>query len=121
MLVKSLAIALLLALTACDRDTSAQTAILSINNMTDLRVLPAVPLSIWSVYITPTNSTTPALDRSVDLLASVALKAGAGTTFTIDTCGQLIDIQVIFSDGSEQLFNSVTTVDCNSSYLQDVL
>ncbi|MDH5425061.1 MAG: hypothetical protein OEY29_08720 [Gammaproteobacteria bacterium] len=120
MLLKSLLMAFLL-LTACERSPDTLTASLIINNMTDLRVLPAVPLSIWSVYITAANSTAPALERSVDLLASEALQAGESITLTIDTCGQPLEIQVIFSEGSEQLFNSMTAVECNSSYSQDVL
>jgi len=121
MLNKSLLISLLLFLSACDRDISVQTASLIINNMTDLRVSPQKPLSIWSLYITPTASTTPALERSVDLLASEALKAGVSQRFNITTCGQQLDIQVILSDGSEQIFTSPAVVDCNTSFSQDVL
>ncbi len=122
MLIKSLFITLLLVLSACDRDdANTQTASLTINNMTDLRVLPALPLSIWSVYVTPTNSLTPALDRSIDLLASVALKAGISRTFSINTCGQQLDVLVILSDGSEQTFTSVGIVDCDTTYSEDVL
>lgn len=122
MLIKSLFIALSLILTACDRDAPVtQTASLTINNTTDLRVLPALPLSIWSVYVTPTASTTPALDRSVDLLASVALKAGASQTFNINICDQLVDVLVILSDGSEQNFSSVGDVACDGVYAEDVL
>jgi len=106
---------------ACDRDLNLQTASLTINNMTDLRVAPQKPLSIWSVYVTPTNSTTPALDRSVDLLASVALKPAISQTFTINTCGQQLDIQVILSDGSEQVFTTAAAVDCDTTFSQDVL
>ena len=121
MLIKSLFITLIFLLSACDRDTSVQTASLTINNMTDLRVSPQKPLSIWSLYVTPTASTTPALDRSIDLLASEALKAGVSQSFSITTCGQLLDIQVILSDGSEQVFTSTAAVDCNTTFSQDVL
>lgn len=121
MLIKSLFIALLLSLTACDRDTAViQTATLTINNTTDLRVLPALPLSIWSIYVTPTTSAAPALDRSIDLLPTQALKAGVSQTFTINTCGQQLDILVILSDGSEQAFTSVGIVDCDTTYSEDV-
>lgn len=119
MLIKSLFIALLLALTACDRDAAViQTATLTINNMTDLRVLP---LSIWSIYVTPTASAAPALDRSIDLLPTQALKAGVSQTFTINTCGQQLDVLVVLSDGSEQVFTSVGIVDCDTTYSEDVL
>ena len=123
-----LVVVFILLSTACDRDLNLQTASLTINNMTDLRVAPQKPLSIWSVYVTPTNSTTPALDRSVDLLASVALEPdttgsglGNAQTFTINTCGQQLDIQVILSDGSEQLFTTAAAVDCDTTFSQDVL
>ena len=122
MLIKSLFIALLLALTACDRDTAViQTATLTINNTTDLRVLPALPLSIWSIYVTPTASAAPALDRSIDLLPTQALKAGVSQTFTINTCGQQLDVLVVLSDGSEQAFTSVGVVDCDTTYSEDVI
>lgn len=122
MLIKSLFIALLLALTACDRDAAViQTATLSINNTTDLRVLPALPLSIWSIYVTPTTSATPALDRSIDLLPTQALKAGVSQSFTINTCGQQLDVLVVLSDGSEQTFTSVGFVDCDTDYPVDVI
>jgi len=111
-----LCLVLLVAISACDRDAETQTASLTVNNMTDLG---ATPLSIWSVYVTPTNSTSPALDRSIDLLASVDLAAGASRTFTIDTCGQLIDVQVIFSNGSELSFSSVAAVNCDTTYTCD--
>lgn len=115
-------IAVLLTTSACERDLGLQTANITINNMTDLRVSPSVPLSIWSIYITPTNSMTPALDRSVDLLASAELKPGANKTFTIDTCGQQIEILVVLADGSEQLFTSPGIVDCGTSdYFEDVI
>ena len=108
--------------TACERDLNQQTATLTINNLTDLRVPPAVPLSIWSVYITPTNSLNPALDRSHDLLASVALKPGNNKTFTIDSCGQLLDIIVIFSDGSELTSPDANAaeINCNTVFILDV-
>lgn len=123
MLIKILIITLLLVLTACDRDDLiTQTAGFTINNTTDLRIAPALPLSIWSIYVTPTNSLTPALDRSIDLLPSVALKAGDSQTFTINICDQLLDVLVILSDGSEQAFTSVGTVDCDTAtYSEDVL
>ena len=114
--IPSLWLLLLLALSACDRDAETTTATLTVNNMTDLG---AAPLSIWSVYVTPTNSATPALDRSIDLLASVDLAAGASRSFTIDTCGQQIDVQVIFSNGSELGFSSVAAVNCDTSYTCD--
>ncbi|MCK4709405.1 MAG: hypothetical protein KAU21_12375 [Gammaproteobacteria bacterium] len=121
-------ITLFFLLQACDRDLNLQTASLTINNMTDQRIAPQKPLSIWSLYITPTNSLTPAIDRSVDLLASVALEPdttgsglGNSKTFTIDTCGQQLDIQVIFSDGSEQVFTTAAVVDCDTTFIQDVL
>lgn len=104
-------------LAACDRDTNEQTATLTVNNMTDLG---ASPLSIWSVYVTPSTSATPALDRSVDLLASVDLAAGDSKSFTIDTCGQLLDVQVIFSNGSEQSFSSLAAVNCDTTYVCDI-
>jgi len=106
----------LIAISACDRDVETQTASLTINNMTNLGT---APLSIWSVYVTPTNSATPAIDRSVDLLASVDLAAGASRSFTIDTCGQQIDVQVIFSNGSELSFSSLAAVNCDSTYTCD--
>jgi hypothetical protein len=122
MLIKSLFISLLLVLVACDRDNpNTQTASLTINNTTDLRITPLLPLSIWSIYVTPTNSLTPALDRSIDLLASVALKAGVSRTFSINTCGQQLDVLVILSDGSEQVFTSVGSVDCDTTYSEDVI
>ncbi|MDH5516395.1 MAG: hypothetical protein OEY36_01075 [Gammaproteobacteria bacterium] len=112
---------LLLLLQGCERDLNQPTARLNINNMTDLRLLPERPMSIWAIYISATNSLTPALDRSVDLLASSALKPGVSQTFAIDTCGQPLNIQVIFSDGSEQLFSTAAAVDCDTDYTQDVL
>jgi len=121
MLIKSLLISLLLLLSACERDVTVQTAGLTINNMTDLRVSPQKPLSIWSLYITPSTSITQALDRSIDLLASEALKAGVSQSFTITTCGQQLDIQVVLSDGSEQVFTSPGIIDCNTVFSQDVL
>lgn len=122
MLIKSLFITLLLALTACDRDAAViQTATLTINNTTDLRVLPALPLSVWSIYVTPTVSATPALDRSIDLLPTKALKAGVSQTFTINTCGQQLDVLVVLSDGSEQAFTSAGFVDCDTTYSEDVI
>jgi len=113
MMKKILFLAITLIFSACDRDTNEQTATLTIDNMTNTG---ATPLSIWSVYVIPTNSTTPALDRSIDLLASVDLGAGESKSFTIDTCGQQIDVQVIFSNSSEQNFSSVAAVNCDSSY-----
>jgi len=109
----SLWLLLLIAVSSCDRDVETQTATLTLNNATDLGT---APLSIWSVYISPTNSATPAIDRSVDLLASVDLVAGASRSFTIDTCGQQIDVQVIFSNGSELSFSGLAAVNCDSTY-----
>ena len=107
-------------LSACERDLNIQTADITINNTTNLRVAPLKPLSIWSIYITPTGSTV--IDRSVDLLNSVALEAGLSKTFTIDTCGSQIDVLVILSDGSEQAFTSAAAVDCNTTdYFEDVI
>lgn len=103
-----------LLIAACDRDNNSQTATLTVTNNTDLGT---APLSIWSIYITPATSTMPALDRSPDLLASVDLAAGASRTFTIDTCGQPIDVQIIFSNGSEQQFSSAAAVTCDSTYV----
>lgn len=113
MMKKILFLVIALIFSACDRDTNEQTAALTIDNMTNTGT---TPLSVWSVYVTPTNSTTPALDRSVDLLASVDLAAGESKTFTIDTCGQQIDVQVIFSNSTEQNFSSVAAVNCDSNY-----
>ncbi|MDH5393868.1 MAG: hypothetical protein OEY11_11830 [Gammaproteobacteria bacterium] len=112
---------LMMTLQACERDLSSPTASLSINNLTDLRLAPEQPLSIWAVYITPANSLTPAIDRSHDLLASAALEPGISQTFIIDSCGQQLLIQVVFSDGSEQLFSSAAAVECGTTYSQDVL
>ncbi len=118
MLIKSLFIALLFSLSACDRDAPViQTATLTINNMTDSRILP---LSVWSIYVTPTGA--PALDRSIDLLPTQALKAGVSQTFTINTCGQELDILVVLSDGSEQAFTSAGIVDCDTTdYFENVI
>ena len=113
MMKKVLFLAVTLIFSACDRDTNDQTATLTIDNMTNTGI---TPLSIWSVYVTPTNSATPALDRSIDLLASVDLDAGESRSFTIDTCGQLIDVQVIFSNSTEQNVSSVAAVNCDTSY-----
>ena len=122
MVIKSLFISVLLMLSACDRDApNTQSASLTINNTTDLRLAPLKPLSIWSVYVTPTASTMKALDRSIDLLASVALKAGASQTFSINICDQGVDVLVRLSDGSEQNFSSVSDVACGGVYSEDVL
>ena len=110
----------MLLLSACDRDLNIQTAEITINNTTDLRVAPQKPLSVWSLYITPTGSSV--IDRSVDLLNSVTLEAGQSQTFTIDSCGTQLDVLAVLSDGSEQSFTSAAAVDCDTTdYSEDVI
>lgn len=99
----------LIVLTSCERDLNTTSATLTITNS---RTLP-----IWSLYVAPNATPT---ERSVDLLASGALDAGASQTFTINTCGQNIDITAYLSDGTELSFSDIAA-DCGTTITQDIL
>lgn len=104
-----LLISLLFAFSACERDMTEPAATLVINNSN--------ALAVWAVYVAPTASPT---ERSMDLLGSVALDAATSRTFSIDTCGLLIDVSVRLSNGYEQNVSSTAAVNCNDTYTCDI-